>query len=199
MVQAAVPRPTSLALRGGHGTGPGHVGIDGTVTAQELPDFDIWPISRQLVDKYIVAAQREAFFANMRTEHRLLFELTADVSRQSTCASTGESVAIGTSSGAGQPATTPSGRHRPRPPVTDRVAQRRGRSNGRRRRGGGFLHMHAVATAELAKAPDGRVDAVPSQVLVALTDHPEGSLRPFGSPDGAGRSRAELRTRSTKG
>jgi PPOX class probable F420-dependent enzyme len=60
---------------------PGHVGIDGTVTAHELPDFDIWPISRQLVDKYIVAAQREAFFANMRTEHRLLFRLTADVSR----------------------------------------------------------------------------------------------------------------------
>ena len=34
-----------------------------------------------LVDKYIVAAQREAFFANMRMEHRLLFRLTADVSR----------------------------------------------------------------------------------------------------------------------
>jgi PPOX class probable F420-dependent enzyme len=59
----------------------GHVGIDGTVVAQELPDVDIWPISRQLVDKYVAPAQREAFFGNMRTEHRLLFRLTPDVFR----------------------------------------------------------------------------------------------------------------------
>ena len=59
----------------------GHVGVDGIVTAHELPDFDIWPISRQLVDKYIVEAQREAFFANMSTEHRLLFRLTPTVFR----------------------------------------------------------------------------------------------------------------------
>jgi PPOX class probable F420-dependent enzyme len=60
---------------------PGHVGVDGTVTARELPDFDIWPTSRQLVDKYVPPAQRDGFFANMRSENRLLFELVPDVFR----------------------------------------------------------------------------------------------------------------------
>jgi len=60
---------------------PGHVGVDGTVRHRELPDFDIWPISRQLVDKYVPPAGRDDFFANMRTEHRLLFELTPEVLR----------------------------------------------------------------------------------------------------------------------
>ena len=59
----------------------GHVGVDGTVTALELPDFDIWPISRLLVDKYVPVAGRDAFFANMRTEHRLLFRLESEVFR----------------------------------------------------------------------------------------------------------------------
>jgi PPOX class probable F420-dependent enzyme len=59
----------------------GHVGVDGRVTAHELPGFDIWPISRRLVDKYVAPAQREAFFANMRTEHRLLFRLEPEVVR----------------------------------------------------------------------------------------------------------------------
>jgi len=59
----------------------GHVGVDGVVTAHELPDFDIWPTSRRLVDKYVAPEQRDAFFANMRTEHRLLFELTPEVVR----------------------------------------------------------------------------------------------------------------------
>jgi PPOX class probable F420-dependent enzyme len=59
----------------------GHVGADGTVTAHELPGFDIWPISRQLVDKYVPSGQRDGFFANMRTEHRLLFRLVPDVLR----------------------------------------------------------------------------------------------------------------------
>ena len=59
----------------------GHVGVDGTVTAFELPDFDIWPISRLLVDKYVPVAGRDAFFANMRTEHRLLFRLEPEVFR----------------------------------------------------------------------------------------------------------------------
>ena len=59
----------------------GHVGVDGTVTVHELPDFDIWPISRLLVDKYIAPDHRDAFFANMRTEHRLLFRLVPDVFR----------------------------------------------------------------------------------------------------------------------
>jgi hypothetical protein len=59
----------------------GHVGIDGTVIARELPDFDIWPVSRRLVDKYVAPPGRDAFFANMQTEHRLLFELVPDVFR----------------------------------------------------------------------------------------------------------------------
>lgn len=62
----------------------GHVEADGTVAARELPDFDIWPISRALVDKYVGPSGPEAadaFFANMQTEHRLLFELTPEVLR----------------------------------------------------------------------------------------------------------------------
>ena len=65
----------------------GHVGIDGLVTRRELPNFDIWPISRMLVEKYIglgEPARRdkgESFFANMQTEHRLLFELVPRVRR----------------------------------------------------------------------------------------------------------------------
>lgn len=59
----------------------GHVGVDGTVTAYERPDVDIWAISRRLVDKYVAPAQRDAFFANMQTENRLLFRLVPDVVR----------------------------------------------------------------------------------------------------------------------
>src|SRR5215203_5415843 len=59
----------------------GHVGVDGSVVAHELPDFDIWPQSRQLVDKYVAPGGRDAFFANMQTEHRLLFELVPEVVR----------------------------------------------------------------------------------------------------------------------
>ena len=65
----------------------GHVGIDGRITRHELPGFDIWPISRLLVEKYVGlgeperAAAVEAFFANMQTEHRLLFELVPEVRR----------------------------------------------------------------------------------------------------------------------
>ena len=63
----------------------GHVGMDGTVTVHELPDFDIWPISARLVDKYVRQsagdAAADAFLANMRTEHRLLFRLEPAVFR----------------------------------------------------------------------------------------------------------------------
>ena len=69
-------------------TDPGrHVGVDGRCTALELPDFDIWPTSRRLVEKYVgrgdpanVAAV-EAFFANMQTEPRMLFRLDPEVWR----------------------------------------------------------------------------------------------------------------------
>jgi PPOX class probable F420-dependent enzyme len=63
----------------------GHVGADGHVHQRELPDFDIWPLSRALVDKYVGASAgpdaADAFFANMQTEHRLLFELQPQVLR----------------------------------------------------------------------------------------------------------------------
>jgi PPOX class probable F420-dependent enzyme len=60
---------------------PGHVGVDGRVVLHELPEHDIWPTSRALVDRYLPPDAREAFFANMQTEHRLLFELVPDVVR----------------------------------------------------------------------------------------------------------------------
>ena len=65
----------------------GHVGIDGRIVRHELPDFDVWPISRLLVEKYVGLGDPakksavEAFVANMQTEHRLLFELVPEVSR----------------------------------------------------------------------------------------------------------------------
>jgi PPOX class probable F420-dependent enzyme len=63
----------------------GHVGMDGAVTPVELPGKDIWPITSQLVDKYVRApsgdAAADAFLANLKTEHRLLFRLDPDVLR----------------------------------------------------------------------------------------------------------------------
>ncbi len=65
----------------------GHVGFDGLAEALQLPDFDIWPISRELAEKYVgrgdpANAERvEAFFANMQTEPRLLFRVTPAVTR----------------------------------------------------------------------------------------------------------------------
>jgi PPOX class probable F420-dependent enzyme len=58
----------------------GHVGVDGHAEAKLRPDFDIWPISRRLVDKY-VPDDPDAFFANMQTEPRLLFRLVPEVWR----------------------------------------------------------------------------------------------------------------------
>lgn len=60
---------------------PGHVGVDGSVVARELPDFDIWPLQRQFVDKYLPPEARDSFFTNLQTEHRLLFELVPDMFR----------------------------------------------------------------------------------------------------------------------
>jgi PPOX class probable F420-dependent enzyme len=60
----------------------GHVEVDGTAAALELPGFDIWPVSRELAEKYVGrgdptrAEAVEAFFANMQTEPRLLFRIT---------------------------------------------------------------------------------------------------------------------------
>ena len=63
------------------GESAGHIGVDGTVEARELPDFDIWPISRLLVEKYLATVPGgdvDAFFANMQTEPRLLFRLAPE-------------------------------------------------------------------------------------------------------------------------
>lgn len=63
------------------GESAGHIGIDGSVEAYELPAFDIWPISRLLVDKYvgsIPGGDPDAFFTNMQTEPRLLFRLAPE-------------------------------------------------------------------------------------------------------------------------
>lgn len=65
----------------------GHIEFDGHVTALHSNEFDIWPISRELAEKYVgrsdpLNAERvEAFFANMRTEPRLLFRLQPEVTR----------------------------------------------------------------------------------------------------------------------
>jgi ribosomal protein S13 len=68
-------------VRGGDRTGCRHVGVDGTVTAHDLPSFDIRPISRHLVDTYVATDQHDPFFANMQTEHRLLFRLVPEIVR----------------------------------------------------------------------------------------------------------------------
>lgn len=65
----------------------GHIGFDGHVTAFERPSFDIWPISRELAEKYVGrndpnrAEDVDKFFANMQTEPRLLFRLDPEVTR----------------------------------------------------------------------------------------------------------------------
>ncbi|MEP6871240.1 MAG: pyridoxamine 5'-phosphate oxidase family protein [Anaerolineaceae bacterium] len=65
----------------------GHIGFDGTCKAFERPGFDIWPISRELAEKYVGrgdtanASAVEQFFANMQTEPRLLFRLDPEVTR----------------------------------------------------------------------------------------------------------------------
>jgi hypothetical protein len=59
-----------------------HVEFDGECQPFELPGFDIWPIARKLAEKYVGrgdpanAAAVDAFFANMKTEPRLLFRMT---------------------------------------------------------------------------------------------------------------------------
>lgn len=66
---------------------PGHVGIDGMAEVFGRDDMDIWPISRQLAEKYVGRgdaandAAVDAFFANMQTEPRLLIKVTPEVWR----------------------------------------------------------------------------------------------------------------------
>ncbi len=65
----------------------GHVEVDGDAFPVELPETDIWPISRELAEKYVGRGDPsrgpdvERFFANMQTEPRLLFRLEPSVWR----------------------------------------------------------------------------------------------------------------------
>jgi hypothetical protein len=76
----------SLCIEAGPPT-MGHVGFDGICEGLHRPDFDIWPISRELAEKYVGRgdpANGEAvdkFFANMQTEPRLLFRMVPKVTR----------------------------------------------------------------------------------------------------------------------
>ena len=64
-----------------------HVEIDGRCESLLLPEFDIWPISRRLAEKYVGRGDAanadavDAFFANMQTEPRMLFRLDPEVWR----------------------------------------------------------------------------------------------------------------------
>ena len=66
------------------GPGAGHVGVDGRATAHIPPQDDIWPMARRLAEKYVGRGdpandeRLEAFFTNMRTEPRMLFELVPE-------------------------------------------------------------------------------------------------------------------------
>ena len=66
---------------------PGHVGIDGTAEVLTADHFDIWPVTRVMVEKYLGRGDRgndravEAFLANMATEPRLLIRITPEVWR----------------------------------------------------------------------------------------------------------------------
>lgn len=65
----------------------GHIDIDGTGEVLRPPEFDIWPISRRLAEKYVGRGDPangpavDAFVANMRTEPRLLVRVTPEVWR----------------------------------------------------------------------------------------------------------------------
>ncbi|MDH3682860.1 MAG: TIGR03618 family F420-dependent PPOX class oxidoreductase [Acidimicrobiia bacterium] len=66
---------------------PGHIDVDGSGEVLRPPEFDIWPISRRLAEKYVgrgdpaKADAVDAFFANMQTEPRLLVRITPEVWR----------------------------------------------------------------------------------------------------------------------
>ena len=66
---------------------PGFIAVDGIAEAFELPEFNIWPISRRLAEKYVGSRNPEdpeavdRFFNNMRTEPRRLFKVQPSVWR----------------------------------------------------------------------------------------------------------------------
>ncbi len=54
-----------------------YVAVDCTAEPILSATADIWPVSQLLAEKYMPAARVPAFMANMHTEPRLLFRLTA--------------------------------------------------------------------------------------------------------------------------
>lgn len=65
----------------------GFIAYDGVAESLLASDHDIWPMSRRLVEKYVGRNNPandgavDAFFGNMRTEPRMLFKITPEVSR----------------------------------------------------------------------------------------------------------------------
>jgi PPOX class probable F420-dependent enzyme len=66
---------------------PAHVDVDGRAEPRELPDFDIWPIHHELIEKYFVrgnfanAPKVDELMATWRSEPRVLFRLQPEVWR----------------------------------------------------------------------------------------------------------------------
>ncbi|HJP41563.1 MAG TPA: pyridoxamine 5'-phosphate oxidase family protein [Dehalococcoidia bacterium] len=64
-----------------------HVEVDGRAEWLEPPEFNIWPTSRLLAEKFVGrgdpsnADALDRFFDNMRTEPRVLFRVTPEVWR----------------------------------------------------------------------------------------------------------------------
>jgi PPOX class probable F420-dependent enzyme len=62
----------------------GHIGVDGIAFGLEPPEFDIWPIARQMATKYRAdqgPGVVEALLAKWRTEPRLLVKIEPQVWR----------------------------------------------------------------------------------------------------------------------
>ncbi len=65
----------------------GHVGFDGRCEALLRPNFDIWPMTRALVEKYVGQGNPDndqavaRFYDNMLTEPRMLFRMRPEVIR----------------------------------------------------------------------------------------------------------------------
>ena len=65
----------------------GHIGIDGSAQVLKSDEFDIWPMSETLAQKYVGRRDStndgavKAFVENMRTEPRLLIKITPEIWR----------------------------------------------------------------------------------------------------------------------
>ena len=81
------------------GPPPQHVGVDGTVEPYMPDEFDIWPIMRRIVEKYVGRGDPandeavEGYLTMMQSEVRMLFKVTP------TSLAGGGSVGVGGGSG----------------------------------------------------------------------------------------------------